>query len=171
MNNIIAELHKTRDELLAFCRSSGKYMLGYYLGKTLVNDIYQESVQFIDDLSICSYYIGMYQESLQLTTYLLEKRELNKLLRTRIQNNRHFCVDFVKDKYISYPSEIVEMLTKKKQSNKTIIFTITTCKRFDLFTSTMNSFLNCCLDLNLIDEWICIDDNSNETDRESMKKL
>jgi FkbM family methyltransferase len=50
-------------------------------------------------------------------------------------------------------------------------FSITTCKRLDLFVKTMNSFLTCCLDVDLISDWICVDDNSSEEDRKTMKKL
>lgn len=51
-----------------------------------------------------------------------------------------------------------------------IAFTITTCKRYNLFEKTMDSFLKNCLDANRIDQWICIDDNSSEEDRDRMKQ-
>ncbi len=51
------------------------------------------------------------------------------------------------------------------------MFTITTCKRFNLFTKTINSFINSCQDYLRLDKWICIDDNSSEKDRENMKQL
>ena len=41
-----------------------------------------------------------------------------------------------------------------------ITFTITSCKRFDLFEKTMNSFLNCCIDIERIDKWLCVDQNT-----------
>ena len=52
-----------------------------------------------------------------------------------------------------------------------ITFTITSCKRLDLFKQSINSFINSCEDLNLISQWICIDDNSSKEDREEMKTL
>jgi len=52
-----------------------------------------------------------------------------------------------------------------------ITFTITSCKRLDLFKRSVNSFLNSCLDSSLISQWICIDDNSSQEDREEMKRL
>ena len=51
-----------------------------------------------------------------------------------------------------------------------MIFTVTTCKRFDLFEKTMNSLIHCTKDIDLIGEWLCVDDNSSETDRELMKE-
>ena len=59
--------------------------------------------------------------------------------------------------------------TELKQHSESITFTVTTCKRYQLFERTMNSFLHCCLDLDKIDRWICIDDNSSESDRQMMK--
>jgi hypothetical protein len=35
----------------------------------------------------------------------------------------------------------------------------------------MNSFLNSCEDLNLISEWICVDDNSSKQDRDEMLRF
>lgn len=52
-----------------------------------------------------------------------------------------------------------------------ILFTITTCKRLDLFEKTMNSVLHCWKDLNRIDSFVCVDDNSSEEDRNRMKSL
>ena len=37
---------------------------------------------------------------------------------------------------------------------------MTTCKRFDLFEKTINSILNC-FDVENIDEWFLVDDNSS----------
>jgi GR25 family glycosyltransferase involved in LPS biosynthesis len=62
-------------------------------------------------------------------------------------------------------------LLKNNQNEKEITVTMTTCKRIDLFKRTVNSFLDCCLDLHLIKDWIVIDDNSSEEDRNEMMKL
>lgn len=55
-------------------------------------------------------------------------------------------------------------------ANGIVTVTITTCKRIDLFRKTMNSFMNCCLDIDkYVKEWICVDDNSSQEDRKSMQ--
>jgi len=51
-----------------------------------------------------------------------------------------------------------------------VTFSITTCKRLLEFQKTMRMFLKNCLDRHLIHRWICIDDNSSETDRKKMKE-
>lgn len=52
-----------------------------------------------------------------------------------------------------------------------ITFSITTCKRLNLFKKSVNSFINSCEDLNLISQWLCVDDNSSEEDRKEMVEL
>lgn len=78
---------------------------------------------------------------------------------------------FNEDELIQYPTNIVDTIVNKVTNNNNITFTITTCKRFDLFQKTMNSFLHCCEDIHLIDRWICIDDNSSLEDRTKMLSL
>jgi hypothetical protein len=51
-----------------------------------------------------------------------------------------------------------------------ITFVSTTCKRLNLFIKTMDSFLQFCQDIHIIDKWLCIDDNSSESDRMIMKE-
>ena len=55
--------------------------------------------------------------------------------------------------------------------DKVVTITTTTCKRTDLITRTIDSFLECVLDYKTyVKEWIIIDDNSNEKDRQFMKE-
>ena len=65
--------------------------------------------------------------------------------------------------------KILDNKINKEKSNLT--FTITTCKRLDLFKETINMFILNCQDVHLIDEWVCIDDNSSPEDRAEMIKL
>ena len=75
----------------------------------------------------------------------------------------------------AYPQATVARLTAQQAAadgvSNHITLTITRCRRFDLFTQSINSFLNCCLDLDRIDRWICVDDGSSEADREQMQAL
>ena len=51
-----------------------------------------------------------------------------------------------------------------------ILLSVTSCKRIDLFKRTVNSFINACTDVSLISEWICVDDNSSKEDRDEIQK-
>ncbi len=57
---------------------------------------------------------------------------------------------------------------KDQNENEKVFLSITTCKRYDLFVKTINSFMICCKDIDKIDYFFCIDDNSSENDRENM---
>lgn len=76
-----------------------------------------------------------------------------------------------------YDRDVCERLSKSIKSrgqiitDKSIIITMTTCRRYNLFEQTVNSFLNCCKDLeDYIVSWITVDDNSSTEDREAMKR-
>ena len=49
-----------------------------------------------------------------------------------------------------------------------IILTMTSCKRLDLFTNTVNSILQTWTDIDKIDYFFCVDDNSTQRDRSKM---
>lgn len=89
-----------------------------------------------------------------------------------IIEEKNKCVEKINSKYIFYNHNIIDSIMKRKEKqHKLVTFSITTCKRLDLFIKTMNSFINCCEDLDKIDRWILVDDNSSEEDREKMKSL
>jgi tetratricopeptide (TPR) repeat protein len=56
-----------------------------------------------------------------------------------------------------------------RTSNIQIILTMTTCKRFNLFEKTVKSLLSNWTDINKIDYFYCVDDNSSESDRLAMR--
>lgn len=55
------------------------------------------------------------------------------------------------------------------KENPSIILTMTSCKRFNLFQQTMNSIINTWTDLSLVDQFIVVDDNSSVEDRYTMR--
>lgn len=63
---------------------------------------------------------------------------------------------------------IIDLLGTTKSN---LTFTITTCKRLHLFIRTMDMFILNCNDVHIIDEWLCVDDNSTEKDRDKMNTL
>ena len=69
---------------------------------------------------------------------------------------------------LSKPSTLNFTLKKQKQN---IFISFTTCKRLDLFKETVYSMLNHWNDIDKIDYWFCVDDNSSNEDRTQMKKL
>ena len=97
--------------------------------------------------------------------------------RKNIESKEYYDMAKIYDKFIkgasnelsSYKSYENSEVINTNTENK-IMFSMTTCKRYDLFEKTINSFLKCCLDKNLISDWFIVDDNSSLHDRELMKK-
>ncbi len=50
-----------------------------------------------------------------------------------------------------------------------IVFTITSCRRLELFRAAMSSFLKRCGDCEEISRWICVDDGSSAADLEEIR--
>lgn len=157
------------------------------LNNEIGNYYYLEYLEYIQDYDECvkillplvnenkfynyklaEYYnkLGKYHESINLCNKMRKDKDFNnmkKYVNTIFEKN----VDHVKDEYLKYPKKKIAKINPNKSSN--VIFSMTTCKRYELFEKTINSFLNCCDDYNLIGTWLCVDDNSSEEDREKMK--
>lgn len=74
------------------------------------------------------------------------------------------------DKNIPAQQPSIAIINRDRRMNPRVILTFTTCKRFDLFQQTVNSILNMWTDVNIVDYWYCVDDNSSEEDRDKMQK-
>ena len=110
-----------------------------------------------------------YEEAYEFVNSILQKNTIPDKVREHFEDVRDDTIMFFKDKVLTYPNKKIKGINNP--NNSTIIFTVTTCKRFDLFEKTINSFLNCCTDSHLIGHWLCVDDNSSEEDRTKMKRL
>ena len=178
---MVEHLLAANDEaaITAFIRKShetGDFLAGRACGKQFLaqNGWHwkEASSEFLDHFSICCYYAGEVRQSFEVTSYLLDYRSLSDSDRRRIDFNRHFSIPQVKDDFIEYPAQVVQQIMARPAAAKPqITFSITTCKRTDLFVRTMNSFLQCCQDIDLIDEWLCVDDNTHPDERATMQYL
>lgn len=109
----------------------------------------------------------------------LLKFPLSVEYQTVILSMKKTADSYLTNRYISYDSKRVETIVREiairgedtSKFTPFITISITSCKRFSLFTQTINSFIACCTDLHLVKQWICIDDNSSEEDRVAMCKL
>ena len=76
----------------------------------------------------------------------------------------------------SYNKDLIDGFVAhfNNESTKTlqVVLTMTSCKRFDLLSRTINSMLVNITDLKqFVREWIIVDDNSSQSDRDMMKRL
>jgi len=87
------------------------------------------------------------------------------------------CLKF-RDIYNDNMSVVNDNIDNKSKKNKIdvsklkpkVVVTFTTCKRHDLFQQTMASILNHWQNIEKVDYWFCVDDNSIEEEREIMRK-
>lgn len=157
--------------LIRLVRCSGLHNLGMTLGKFLEKQ-FPHSVEIKDEYAINSYYNEQYVNAYDIYDRLLKFRNLPEDVANRALFNAHFSIDHIENRYIHYAVEkITQIAKRRKKTFPLITLTVTSCKRFDLFEKTINSFLNCCTDIDMIDEWICVDDNSSHEDRDKMEKL
>ena len=101
---------------------------------------------------------------------------INSLYKKNIKLNsdNYKIIDKIIEKYrpslVKLENNNNNIIIKKNNSIK-IMLTITTCKRFDLFEQTINSILKMWKDVDKIDYFYCVDDNSSIEDREKMKNI
>ena len=127
------------------------------------------STDIKDEYSISSYYSNNHEKAFDIHESSLSMKGLSESMSWRILFNQHFSINNVADRYIFYSKEKVNYILNRKPIDFPLVtLTITTCKRFDLFEKTMNSLLNC-VDIDKIDFWFCVDDNSSSNDREKMQ--
>lgn len=89
-----------------------------------------------------------------------------------LNENNNKVVDSIIAHYrplLAAPVDDALMPRRSSGKNVKVMFTITTCKRFDLFEQTVNSILKCWLDIDKVDYFFCVDDNSSKEDRLKMK--
>jgi len=141
------------------------------LGLFISKDVYDWKNK--DECSISAYYLKKYQASFEMCQQLLQEGYLPEDQRARVETNRDYCVPFIKGDLIKYNADLVKKITNNvaKKKRNLVTYTVTTCKRFDLFQKTINSFINCCTDVLQIDKWLCVDDNSSAEDRKQMESL
>jgi Glycosyl transferase family 2 len=128
----------------------------------------------LDELSIAAHYTGHMRESFDACMDLLLRRRLPEGERARIEANRDFAVPAVLEETALYPKATIRRLQRRlarpRRRAADVVLTITSCKRFELFERTVNSFLNCCEDIDRIGRFICIDDGSREDERCTMRE-
>lgn len=157
-------------DLIRYLRRNNMFHLGTNFGKYF-NTLFPFSYEIKEEYGICLYYIKSYCLSYDIFNESLNFKGLDEITSKRLLFNQHFNIDHVAERYTYYNSELInKILTRNKKDIKLVTFTITTCKRLDLFQKTLNSVINC-FDTDMIDEWLCIDDNSSEDDRKKMMDL
>ncbi|MDX6581026.1 MAG: hypothetical protein QOI10_210 [Solirubrobacterales bacterium] len=171
-------------EIARHYRLAGEYRLGYLFAKRAVEIPFPEDdTLFVaadhyawrvrDELAICAYWIGELAESFELCSALAEDEAVPEAERERVLGNRDLCVESLVEASAAYPAELVRRLAAREDdaAEPEVTLTITSCRRPALFERTVNSFLNCCEDVERIGRFVCVDNGSSEADRGRMAEL
>lgn len=159
---------KNAFNLVNSLRKLNLFQTAILIGKCL-SKMYPYNPNIRSEIAVSAFYsknyslsYDLYEENLKLSC-LTESQSFNQ------RTNQHFSISHISNRYNYYNLNIIKKIRKNKRPFPLVTFTITTCKRYNLFEQTMNTFLNCCSDIHLIDKWFCVDDNSSKEDREKMK--
>lgn len=156
---------------LARClRSLGHHTINsilcsFFLDKLGIN------VDLLDELGMALWNLKAYQQSFEIYSKALKIPDLTEDKLKHLVFNQHFSGEQIYDKHTLYNKSVVDKIVKNQNENSLITFTMTTCKRTDLFYKTINSFLNCVQDLHLIGDWYIIDDNTPSHELDTISKL
>lgn len=157
-------------ETLKQCREMKVPYLGALLGNYF-SELFPDSVGILSETASKGFDTKNFELCYDKLDQILQYKNLPEETVKQIVHNEGMCVSFISDRYVYYNPEVIAKIKQRKVRPFSLItFTITTCKRYDLFEKTINSFLNCCTDLDKIDRWLCVDDNSDIDDKEKMKK-
>lgn len=160
-------------QLLQFLRKlrmSGLYDLALYWGEKILLCLPMDP-EVLEEMCIIYWYTNDRRKSYLCADKILDLRPRNSALLDRTLFNKKIHEDQYEREEWCPPKGPSKGLEEEvsREPIRLITFTITTCKRLDLFIRTMDSFLRNCVDPWLIYEFICIDDNSTDEDRETMK--
>jgi len=152
-------------------RCNKLYYLAIALGRELLC-VYPQSNTIREEMALCYYWMdddlqNKYKGN-RLLNEIDESRHGNEELMNRVQFNKKFFMQVLdKHEHEERPTTYNVPLCNLPF----VTFSITTCRRLDLFIRTMTGFLENCMDRHLIHRWICVDDNSSEDDRQVMKEM
>ncbi|AUN95329.1 tetratricopeptide repeat-containing glycosyltransferase [Pseudazoarcus pumilus] len=125
-----------------------------------------------DEAAIAAYWTGDPVRSFGLCQRLLDGDRLPEAQRTRVEANRDHSAPAMLRDTSRHPHAQIAAITDSLADGRRdgdVTLTITTCKRLALFEKTVDSFLNCCTDVDAVARFVCIDDNSDAADRERMR--
>lgn len=189
--NALPERVESYFRLGSLYENNKKYMEAYIAYKLGASKTYPSNLTFFINKDVhlwkCKFkyaqlavHLGKIQEAKDVLAPLLSNKMFRRTPvapRALYESLRFSDPDEIKKNHSMYNKEIVDRITTRVSDLKNrgdaglVTLTVTTCKRFDLFERTINSFMNACQDILFIDRYLCIDDNSDENDRAKMQEL
>ncbi|ORW33329.1 hypothetical protein AWB91_09420 [Mycobacterium paraense] len=162
-------------------RNEQRYRLGYQFARRAAEIPFPEEDLFvpryadvyawraIDEQSVCASWIGEHVEAFRLCRGLLARADLSEPDRQRIAANRDFSVPALLEAAASYPEAVVQSLAAGRGEAEVTVTLIAgpDCQATE---QTLNSFLNCCLDVWRVGRFVVLDAGLSAADRAKLRK-
>ena len=122
-----------------------------------------------DEQAICASWIGKHAEAFTLCRRLLARPDLPEPDRQRIAANRDFSVPAMIEAAAPYPEALVQSLAAGPGQAEVTVSLIAGPDR-QTTEQTINSFLNCCLDVSRVGRFLVLDTGLSAPDRAKLRK-
>ncbi len=119
-----------------------------------------------DEQSVCASWLGKHAEAFTLCRRLLARPDLPEPDRQRIAANRDFSVPAMLEAASPYP----DALTARSGQGAEIIVSLVAGPDRGVTEQTLNSFLNCCLDVSRVGRFVVLDVGLPAADRAKLRK-
>ncbi|MEE6179620.1 glycosyltransferase family 2 protein, partial [Mycobacterium sp. 050134] len=140
-------------------RIDGRYRIGYLFAQRAAQIPFPEqdllfvgaevyAWRAIDEQAVCAFWIGKHAEAFMLCRRLLASPDVPDGERQRIAVNRDFSVPAMLEAASVYPDALVQRLVANPDPAKVVVSLIADSDR-EATEQSINSFLNCCLDMPL----------------------
>ena len=178
------QIRPTRAEpLLAIafrCRVEQRYKFAYLFAESAAKiplpeedrisvsaDIY--AWRATDEQAVCASWIGRHAEAFRLCRRLLARPDIPDPDRQRIAANRDILVPAMIEAAAPYPEALVQTLAAGPGEAEVAVSLIAGPDR-ETTEQTINSFLNCCLDVSRVGRFLVLDTGLSTADRATLRK-
>ena len=122
-----------------------------------------------DEQAVCASWIGKHAEAFTLCRGLVARPDLPDPDRQRIAANRDFSVPAMIEAAAPYPEALVQSLAAGPGEAEVTVSLVAGPDR-ETTEQTINSFLNCCLDVSRVGRFLVLDTGLSAADRAKLRK-
>lgn len=167
-------------DLACYLRRLGNYTRGYLFAERAAAipmpddslfvspDVYR--YRSLDEQAVCASWIGRRAEAFDLFRRILRLADVPEGERRRIAGNLNVIARELLESTSTYPAEIVSTL-KAGTHDAAVTVTVSADADSAAAERTLNSFLNCCLDVAWVGRFLIVDHGLSETDRARLADL
>ncbi len=163
-------------------RNDERYGLGYQYAQRAADIPFPEDDLFVlgyfaeiyawrasDEQATCAFWIGRRAEAFELCRRLLARPDIPDPDRQRIATNRDFSVPAMIDAAAPYPETLAHSLTADP-GNAEVTVSLIAGPNLHSTEHTLNSFLNCCLDVSRVGSFVVLDTGLSAPDRATLQR-